>query len=124
MARFQYLNVEPNKIKKNDCVTRAITFASGVSYPTVRKKLFHTSRLLECESTYCNTCYGFLIQEVIGGVPTNCDGQSVGEFADIHPKGTYLIRIDGHLTVIRDNCNYDLWNCLAKPCDLAWRINN
>lgn len=124
MARFQYLNVEPHKTKKNDCVTRAIAFASGLPYSKVRQKLFHTSRLLECESTYCNTCYGFFIQEVLGGVPTNCDGMTIGEFADLHPYGTYLIRIEGHLTVIRDNCNFDLWNCLSKYCNLAWKMHN
>lgn len=124
MSRFQYLNVEPMGIKKNDCVTRAITFASGLTYSTVRKKLFHTSRLLECESTYCNTCYGFLIQEVLGGVPTNCDGMTIGEFADRNPYGTYLIRIEGHLTALRDNTNFDIWDCRSKMCDLAWKIHN
>ena len=124
MARFQFLNVEPSKTKKNDCVTRAITFASGLSYPTVRKKLFHTSRLLDCESTYCPTCYGFLIQEVLGGVPKNCDGMTVGEFADLHPNGTYLIRISGHLLCVQDNCVYDLWDNRHRLCDLAWKMPN
>lgn len=123
MSRFQYLNVEPMGIKKNDCVTRAITFASGLSYPTVRKKLFHTSRLLDCESTYCPTCYGFLIQEVLGGVPKNCDGMTVGEFADNNPNGTYLVRIEGHLTCIKAPATvFDTWDCRSKMCSLAWRV--
>lgn len=124
MAKFHFLNLEPSATKKNDCVTRAITFASGLPYSTVRKKLFHTSRLLECESTYCNTCYGFLIQEVLGGVPKNCDGMTVGEFADRNPYGTYLIRIEGHLTALRDNTNFDIWDCRSKMCDLAWKMHN
>ena len=124
MAKFHFLNLEPSATKKNDCVIRAITFASGLPYSTVRKKLFHTSRLLECESTYCNTCYGFLIQEVLGGVPTNCDGMTIGEFADRNPYGTYLIRIEGHLTALRDNTNFDIWDCRSKMCDLAWKIHN
>lgn len=125
MARFQFLNVEPSKTKKNDCVTRAITFASGLPYSTVRKKLYHTSRLLDCESTYCPTCYGFLIQEVLGGVPTNCDGMTVGEFADNNPYGTYLIRIEGHLTCVKAPATvYDIWDCRSKMCSLAWKMPN
>ena len=124
MAKFQFLNLEPSATKKNDCVTRAIAFASGLPYSTVRKKLFHTSRLLDCKSTYCNTCYAFLIQEVLGGVPTNCDGMTIGEFADHNPYGTYLIRIEGHLTALRDNTNFDIWDCRSKMCDLAWKMHN
>jgi hypothetical protein len=124
MARFQYLNVEPSAKKKSDCVTRAITFASGLPYSTVRKKLYHTSRLLECESTYCNTCYGFFIQEVLGGVPTNCDGMTIGEFADLHPYGTYLIRIEGHLTTVLNGNSFDTFDCRDRYCDLAWKMHN
>jgi hypothetical protein len=123
MARFQYLNVEPHKTKKNDCVTRAITFASGMEYPEVRKMLYHSARLLKCPKL-CPTCYSFAIQEVLGGVPTNCNGMTVGDFADLHPHGTYLIRIQGHLLAIKDNCVYDLWDNRNRFCDLAWKMHN
>ena len=121
MSRFQYLNVEPSGIKKNDCVTRAISLASGLPYAKIRKKLRHTAKLLDC-TKLCPTCYGFLIQQVLGGIPKNCDGISVGEFADLHPKGTYLIRINGHLTCIIDNLIYDIFDCRESFCDLAWEI--
>jgi hypothetical protein len=122
MARFQYLNVEPSGKKKSDCVTRAIKLASGLPYATIRKKLFHTKKLLNCESSYCPTCYSFLIQEVLGGVPKNCEGMTVGEFADLHPEGTYLIRIQGHLLCILDNTIMDLWDNRNRFCDLAWEV--
>lgn len=122
MAKFRYLNVEPSGIKKSDCVTRAIKLASGFEYSTIRKKLFHTKKLLDCESSYCPTCYGFLIQEVLGGMPKNCEGLTVGQFADTHPDGTYLIRIQGHLTTIIDGILLDIWDCLSRDCDLAWKM--
>ena len=119
MAIFRYLNLNPNNENRNDCVTRAITFATNLPYSKIRKKLYHTARLLECEKL-CPTCYSFAIQEVLGGIPIHCEDMSVAEFADNHPKGTYLIRIKGHLTVIQDCVCYDLWNCLDRECDLAW----
>ena len=121
MAKFRYWNVNPQGEKHNDCVTRAITFATKLPYPKIRKKLYHTAKLLEC-AKLCPTCYSFAIQEVFGGVPVHCEGMTIGEFADKHPKGTYLIRIKGHLTVIQDNICYDLWNCLNRECDLAWQM--
>lgn len=122
MANFRYLNVNPDQTKRNDCVTRAISLASGLPYSTIRRKLRSTSRLLDCESSLCVTCYSFLIQEVLGGIPRNCMGMTVGEFADLHPNGTYLIRIEGHLTCIKDGVLMDIWNCLSRECDLAWEI--
>ena len=121
MANFRYYNLNPNGEHRNDCVTRAITFATGLDYRVVRKKLYHTAKLLECEKL-CPTCYSFAIQEILGGIPKNCEGMSVGDFADKHPIGTYLIRIKGHLTVIKDCVCYDLWNCLDRECDLAWQM--
>lgn len=121
MAEFRYLNLNPNNENRNDCVTRAITFATNLPYEKIRKKLYHTARLLECEKL-CSTCYSFAIQEVLGGIPIHCEDMTVGEFADRHPKGIYLIRIKGHLTAIQDCVCYDLWNCLNRECDLAWQM--
>ena len=123
MAKFRYWNENPNGEKRNDCVTRAITFASGLDYPKVRKILYHSAKLLNCPKL-CPTCYSFAIQEVLGGVPKNCDGLTVGDFADLHPHGTYLIRIQGHLLAIKDNCVYDLWDNRNRFCDLAWEMHN
>lgn len=122
MANFRYYNVNPNGEKRNDCVTRAICLASGLPYKEVRRKLYHASKLLECESKLCPTCYGFTIQSVLGGVPKNCEGMTVGEFADKHPIGIYLVRISGHLTCLIDGTCYDTWNCLDKMCDIVWRV--
>ena len=124
MAIFRYWNENPNGEKRNDCVTRAIVFASGMGYPEVRKMLYHSAKLLKCPKL-CPTCYSFAIQEVLGGVPTNCNGMTVGDFADLHPNGTYLIRIKGHLTCVKAPATvYDIWDCRSKLCDLAWKMPN
>lgn len=122
MAKYRYWNENPQGEKRNDCVTRAISFASGLSYSQVRKKLFHTAKLLDCESRLCWTCYSFFITEVLGCRQVNCDGMSVGQFADLNPYGTYLIRIDSHLTTLRDNKIYDIWDCRDRQCFIAWKV--
>lgn len=123
MASYRYYNLNPNHENVDDCVTRAITFATQgrYTYAQVRKKLYHTAKLLDCKKL-CPTCYSFAIQEVLGGVPVHCEDMSVGNFADTHPTGTYLIRIKGHLTAVKDSVCYDTWNCLDRECDLAWRL--
>lgn len=125
MASFRYWNENPQGDKVSDCVTRALTLASGLDYSTIRRKLRNTKRLLDCETALCPTCYSFLVQEVLGGVPKNCDGMTVGEFADCYPNGTYLIRIEGHLTCVKSPATiYDIWDCRSKMCSLAWKMPN
>lgn len=125
MAKFRYWNENPQGDKVSDCVTRALTLASGLDYPTIRRKLRNTKQLLDCETALCPTCYSFLVQEVLGGVPKNCDGMTVGQFADHYPNGTYLVRIEGHLTCIKAPATiYDIWDCRSKMCSLAWKMPN
>lgn len=121
MARFIYLNVSPQGEHKNDCVTRAITLASGLPYSTVRKKLFHTSRLLGCMKL-CWSCYSFLLTNVLGYRQVNCDDMTVEEFADTHQNGTYLIRIDQHLTTVVNGNLMDTFYCGDKMCHIAWKV--
>ena len=121
MAGFRYWNENPQGERHNDCVTRAITLASGLPYAEVRRKLFHTAKLLGC-SKLCWSCYAFLISNVLGGKQVNCDGMSVEEFADEHKQGTYLLRIDMHLTTIIDGVLYDTFDCRERLCHIAWEI--
>ena len=102
-------------------MTRAISFAVGIPYADVRKKLYHTSKLLNCEKL-CVACYRHLIEYVLGCRPVDCRGLTVGEFAEMHPIGTYLIRISGHITVVKNGKCYDIWDCTKEMCDVAWKV--
>lgn len=121
MAKFVYLNVNPDNSKENDCVTRAISLASNIEYSTIRKKLFHTARLLDCEKL-CHTCYSFFIEQVLKGKPVNCDYMSVNDFADLHPYGVYLVRMQGHISTIIDGVVYDIWDCRKSLLTNAWQL--
>ena len=125
MAKFCYLNVNPDGEHKNDCVTRAISLGANLCYSSVRKKLFFTAKLLDCPKL-CPTCYCFLIHDVLGGVPKNCTMQgkqmSVEEFADNYPIGTYLVRMNGHISTVIDNCVYDIFDCRKHLLTNAWQM--
>lgn len=121
MAVFRYWNENPNGESKNDCVTRAIAFASGLQYEKVRRKLFHTAKLLDCYKL-CWSCYAHFIAYVLGCRQVNCDGMTVEEFANKNPQGTYLIRIDMHLTAVKDGVIYDIFDCRNRRCHIAWEV--
>ena len=123
MARYVYYNRTDDKVKRNDCVTRAISLASGLPSPTIRRKLRYTARLLDC-TRLCISCYEWLIREVLGGTPVNCEGMTVNDFADLHPNGTYLLRMDGHICTLIDYTLFDIFDCREHFITNAWKMHN
>lgn len=122
MTRFVYYNQNPDGDKENDCVTRAISLARGIPYKEIRKKLFHTAKLLDSEKLTVY-CYSFLIEKVLECEPVRCRGFTVNEFASMHPYGVYLVRMEGHITTIIDGEIFDIWDCGNKMCDRAWDVS-
>ena len=123
MADYVYLNVNPDNLKVSDCVTRAITLSTGLPYKKVRKMLFHTARLLGCEKL-CIMCYKFLIEDVLNCKRVNCDGMYPDDFANINKKGTYLIRMNGHICCCIGGKIYDIFD--SRFYDFvtdAWRVD-
>ena len=120
MAKFKYLNLNPKGVKAEDCVTRAITFATGLPYQTISEKLWLTANLYECDRL-CRFCYSNFLTSVLKYKEVNCDGYTVNEFADAHPYGNYLISVPSHLTVIKEGVLYDIWDCRDEICDIVWK---
>lgn len=105
-----------------DCVTRAISYASGYSYNKIQEKLYYVGKLLECDPL-CVDCYDFLLTEYFGYQPIQCDGLSLIEFAEQHKDGLYLVRSNGHISILDDYCVVDSWDCRRDMVlTNAWRI--
>lgn len=121
MAKFRYYNRDEDGVHRNNCVTRAISLASGMSMGETRKKLRCVAILFDC-CRICTSCYKHLIENVLYYKPLNCDGMTVGEFADMHPQGTYLVRMEQHISIIIDNCVNDIFDCRDHLLTNAWEV--
>lgn len=120
MAKFILYNRNPDGYKESDCVTRALSLASGLPYTEIRKKLFYTAKLYKCEKL-CKFCYSNFISNILKYKKVNCNGLTVEEFADLNPNGIFLVRVPFHLTTIIDGCIYDIWDCRDEFCDTVWK---
>lgn len=121
MVGFIYWNENPENEIKGDCVNRAIAYASGYSYDDITEKLYYTGKLLECDPL-CVDCYEFLLTDYFGFEPIDCEGLILYEFAERHPVGLYLVRSNGHISVL-DNYNViDIWDCRDMLLTKAWKI--
>ena len=121
MVKYKYFNLNPLGLKENDCVCRAITFATGLSYGEIRKKLKYVGKLLDCDSL-CVCCYKFLLDDIFNYNREYCYDMTLAEFAETHKQGLYLVRSDGHISVLCDYCIYDIWACRDMVLTNAWRV--
>ena len=122
MARFVYENLNPYGERENDCVIRAIAKVTGLPYADIEDKLFYVGKIFECDSK-CLGCYSFLIDKVFDFQRVPCAGLTLNEFADLHPRGLYLVRSDGHISVLKDNAVHDIWDCRDMILTHAWKIS-
>lgn len=121
MADFRYYNRDEDGVHRNNCVTRAISLASGMSMGETRRKLRCVATLFDCEKL-CMSCYKHLIENVLYYKPLNCDGMTVEEFADMHPYGVFLVRMNQHISIIIDNTIYDIFDCREHLLTNAWEV--
>ncbi|MBR5223795.1 MAG: hypothetical protein IKV81_06505 [Clostridia bacterium] len=121
MARFVFYNRNPDGERESDCVTRAISFALDKDYSSIRKKLHHSARLNGCDKL-CVCCYRLLLESVFGLQAINCRNMTINDFATLNPMGTYILRIDGHLTCLKNGTVYDIWDCRNEEVTDAWFV--
>ena len=122
MDNFTYYNANSLGREEEDCVTRAISVATRLSYGAVARLLDMASTYYGCEKLNCN-CYGRLLTEVFGFPLRYCENaETVEEIARKYPNNTLLIRIDGHLSTSLSGIIFDTWNCSNKVVDKFWIV--
>lgn len=118
---YRYRNLNPLSAHEQDCVCRAIANASGIAYEKIASKLYFTAKLLDCEML-CVCCYDFLIENVLGYERVyGYKGTKISEFH--RQKGTFLIRVSGHLTLCRNGTIEDIWDCRNELIDMVWQVD-
>lgn len=118
--KYQYLNVEPNHERLQDCVIRAITLATAIPYDDVVEMLYINGNENNCDEI-CLSCYEKLLDD-FGYIKRNANGLRVGEISFLYPHKVLLIRMEGHLTCSIDGCIYDIWNCTKEVADCYWIV--
>ena len=118
---YKFLNVNPLGKFEEDCVCRAISGALDINYYEVQNKLELVGALFNCEKL-CVCCYKFLLDNVFNLCRIEeFQGMPVKEFIRHCDKGTYIIRVDGHLTHCKDGICYDIFDCTNDIVDLVWK---
>jgi len=122
---FKEFNAHPKGIKTGDCVVRAIATATNKDYLECRRELNQKKRELGF-SGYKDTLFLYkylesnprLIFKAVKGEP-RIKGS---DFTKLHPKGTYILKMAGHITACIDGVILDTWDCTYRSVYTAWEI--
>ena len=119
---FRYHNVNPDKSVEGDCVTRAISLASGIPYTAISVLLDATSMEHECDRL-CVCCYHHLLEDTLGYRVQFVKGyKTVGEIAEEYKHNKVIVRIEGHLTACMYGIVTDIWDCTGEEADCFWIV--
>ena len=121
-TNFKYYNVNPLHRTEEDCVTRAISLATGIKYQTILKLLSLIAYRYDCDKL-CLCYYRHLLEDVFGYKPHYCDnGETVMDIAEKYKNNKVIIRIDGHLSSSLYGVVNDIWDCTQEEVDVYWIV--
>lgn len=113
MPGYSPYNPNPAEKSVGDCTVRAISCALGQTWEETYTGLcLHGYKL--CDMPSANHVWGAYLrshgfQRHI--LPDTCpDCYTVSDFAQDHPKGTYILAISGHVVCVQDGCWHDSWD--------------
>ena len=117
MYKYHNANARGNFV--NDCVVRAISVAQGKSWDETYEELSDIAQrngIILDDVNFIDPLLDSRDERV-------CFNEKyVGEFAEEHPRGTYLITMNGHITCCIDGVIYDTFDCRDRKMFCAWEV--
>jgi hypothetical protein len=116
---WKYYNANVLGQSVNDCVVRAISKAQGKTWDETYEEL---SDIAQSEGILLDDV-NFVEEYLDKRYKRTCHySKTVGEFAKEHKRGTYLITMEGHITVIINGIIYDTFDCSDRRMWCAWTV--
>lgn len=118
---FHYYNINPKGYHIPDCVVRAISTATGMSYYDVVYKLKLNSTMYMCEELNVR-CYeklldfDFDLPHYVGNGNTAC------EVAEDFKDNILILRMEGHLSCSLFGDVWDIWDCSEEIVTDFWIV--
>ncbi len=113
MSRWKYFNPNPSGRNVGDCSIRAVSAALGVDWETayamIAKAGFNMNDVISSNSVWgavlrMNGFYRHIL-------PNTCpDCYTIEEFAEDHPKGTFVVGTGNHVVTVKNGEIWDSWD--------------
>lgn len=106
---WKHYNLNPTGKNVGDCTVRALSKALSQDWYTTYFGLCIEGALLG-DMPSANSVWGAYLRRKGYQRELAPDDMTVSEFSDLHPKGTYILALSGHVVCVVDNVLYDTWN--------------
>ena len=123
MSSWKPFNNNPTGRMSGDCAVRAVSLALDVDWETAYAMIaVNGFRMGDVISS--NSVWGSVLRQrgfSRHAVPNSCpDCYSVGDFADDHPQGVFVVGTGGHVVTIRDGIVLDSWDSRGEIPIFFW----
>lgn len=117
---YKYYNANSKGNFVNDCVIRAISVAENTTWEETYDDLSRIAKkngVLLDDVNFVDPLLDYRYDRV--PLPYN---MFVEDFVASHPRGVYLITMQGHITVVRDGMIYDTFDCRDRKIKDVWKV--
>lgn len=118
-------NPHPKGLKVGDCVKRAFTKALNKDYMEVQRLLNQVKNELGADTYNDNTVWRHLVKDfkkISFPAVKGQDRMNGHRFTEQYTKGTYILRMAGHLVTCVDGIIYDTWDSRDKCVYNAFQV--
>jgi hypothetical protein len=115
----------PNPVSRNvgDCAVRAVSAALDLDWETAFAMIANNAYQMG-DMPSSNAVWGSVLRQ--NGfkrsiIPNNCpDCYTAEQFAEDHPKGTFVLGFGNHVATVKDGMIYDSWDSSKEIPQYFW----
>lgn len=126
MAEWKYYNPSPAGRNVGDCSVRAIAKALDLDWETAYTLITMAGFQMN-DMPSSNSVWGAVLRKrgfYRHIVPNACpDCYTVGQFADDHPNGIYVVGTGNHVVTVEDGTVFDSWDSRGEIPIYFWSEN-
>ena len=123
MSRWIQYNPSPVGRNVGDCSVRAVAKALDTDWETAYAMIAMNGYLMG-DMPSSNAVWGAVLRQngfSRYAVPNTCpDCYTIGDFADDHPHGVYVVGTGNHVCTIRDGVIFDSWDSRSEIPQFYW----
>ena len=123
MSTWTMYNPSPVGRNVGDCSVRAVAKALDTDWETAYALIVKNGYLM-ADMPSSNAVWGAVLRQngfYRHAVPNACpDCYTIGEFADDHRKGVYVVGTGNHVVTVKDGVVYDSWDSRGEIPQYYW----
>lgn len=123
MAIWQLYNANPAGRNVGDCAVRALSIALDVDWET-SYALISLNGYLMGDMPSSNSVWSAVLRQhgfYRYAIPNECpDCYTIGDFADDHPRGVFVVGTGNHVVTIKDGIVLDSWDSRKEIPQYFW----